>query len=55
MLGEKSQEGIPVLLLVITGMFQELIQLRQVGDREVEALEEQQAGEQYGGDPHHVF
>lgn len=43
-LGQEGQEGVPELLSVVPGMLHQLIQLRQVGDRQVQALKEQQGG-----------
>ena len=47
-LGKEGKEGIPELLFVITGVFQQLIQLDQVGYSKVQTLQEHQGGQQDG-------
>ena len=49
--GEEGEEGIPVLLMVVPGVFQELVQLGKVRHAQVEALKQHQAGKQYGRQP----
>ena len=40
MFGKEGQEGVPELLLMVTGVFQQLIQLCQVGHTKMQALQE---------------
>ena len=55
MFGEEGQEGVPELLPVVRGVFQQFIQLNQVGYSKVETLQEHQGGKQDGGQPDHLI
>ena len=54
MFGEEGQERIAELPLVVTRVFQQVIQLYQVGYPKIETLQEHQGGKQDGGQPDHL-
>ena len=54
-LGEEGEEGIPEFLLVVPGVFQQLIELYQVRYAQMQTLQEHQGGKQDGRQPDHRF
>ena len=48
--GQEGQKGVPVCLLVEPGVFHKLIQLGQVSDPKMVALQQHEAGKKDGGE-----
>jgi lipopolysaccharide/colanic/teichoic acid biosynthesis glycosyltransferase len=52
---QKGQEGIAKFFLMVCGVFQELVKLHEVRNRQMQALQEQEGREEHGKQSRHRF